>query len=474
MKSDVLKLSILMVVTALAAGGLGYWLGHDSAGSERLEGAAPGLVGKADRGDGGIVVVEGGGVLERGDEGELTGGDAEGLAATAAVFERVEVKDSVGEILDQAGPLDRWKELMVFADSLKSAADVEAAIRELDEMPQDIDSYVARFFLYSQLGDDDPESALARLAEGGSNNMGGMAAESIISSWAGRDAESAAAYLMTQVDENGEFRDQERRQVRSVANEWARTDPEAAMAWVMGLDEGARRVSAGAVLGQWANQDASAAAAFVDGLDDASQRGGMVAAVAAQWGRQDTDAAMAWARGLEGDERAGAVASVLDAWASQDVEVAARQLSGLEAGRERDMAFGRVAGQWAQQDVEAAANWVVGQEVGDSASKGAMRNVMRTWAGRNEFDAAEWLADQPPGPGTDGAIIGLTERVMVKDPESAAYWALSMSDEGDRASQVGKVVAQWARKDRGAATAWVVGNPDVPESVRAKFADQGQ
>ncbi|MEM7146744.1 MAG: hypothetical protein AAF591_16545 [Verrucomicrobiota bacterium] len=470
MKSGIVKLFLMIGCTAVVAGGLGYWLGRDAAGAGRSGEGSGGLVGKVDRGDGGIVVVDGEKAGE-GDEADAGSGEksSSGGGDVSGAFASVEVKESVGEILDQAGPLDRWKEMMVFAESLGDSESVEAAIQELDEMPQDIDSYVARFFLYSQLGDGDPETALARLAEGGTNSMGGMAAESIISSWAGRDPEAAAAYLLTQVDENGEFRDQERRQVRSVANEWARSDPEAAMEWVMGLDEGARKGSAGAVLSQWASQDARSASLYVENVDLGAERTGMVAAVAAQWGRQDSQAAMVWAQGLEGDERAGAMASVLGAWAAQDVEGAAEQLAGMEAGKERDLAFGRVAGQWVQQDVESAANWVVEQEVGETASKGAMRNVMRTWAGRNEFDAAEWLADRPPGPATDGAIMGLTDRVVGKDPESAAYWALAISDEGDRASQVGRVVDQWVRKDRAAATAWVSGNPDVPDAVRAKL-----
>jgi hypothetical protein len=472
------RVGILTVIVASVIGAaLGFWAGRQSGAADREARATSDggreLVGRVGE-EGAETHGEGGEANGETGEGGATEAGQSGAGAMWVGGERVAVASSLRDILDQAGPMDRWKQLMAYAESMKQAEEIEGAIRELNELPPDIDTYVARFFLYSQLADDDPEASLARLEQSGTDAMGGMAAESILSSWAGQDAEAAAAYLMTRVDDNGELKDAERRQARSIANEWARTDPEAAMEWSLQLDKDARGPAAGSVLGRWANQNPAAAVAFVEGAEAGDQRKAMMAQVAGQWARSDAPSALAWAQGLDEEERKGAVANVLGSWAQRDLEGAARKVPELEAGEERDQAMGRVAGQWAMTDAPEAAAWVKQQEVGNDASKSAMRNVMRNWAGKDEFAAAEWLAEQSPGPATDGAIIGLTERVAGKDPESAAFWAVTISDPKDRANQLSRVGGMWVKKDRAAATAWLTSHPDVPAELRDRLLSQGQ
>ncbi len=82
-------------------------------------------------------------------------------------------------------------------------------------------------------------------------------------------------------------------------------------------------------------------------------------------------------------------------------------------------------------------------------------NLAGSWAGKDEFAAAEWLANLPESPARDDAVKGFSKKLFSLDPERAVQWAASIQDSEQRSEQLATLVSQWRALDADAANAWV-------------------
>ncbi len=466
MKSQALTLIIVAFIMALAGGAVGYFIGAagGTAGdSGQTHSNAEGhLIGRAADPE-----LRAPGAPEN---SEAKAGD--GAPAGIEIIVDAGEARSIDEILQQPGPMGRWKGLLAFAETADEAA-IGAALEQLREMPTGIDAIVAKFFLYSKYSQGDPQAALQALTqmEGVPDDEVDLARVSILGGWAGQDPKAAADYLLARMGPEGEYSDKGGRVLHSVVDEWARTDPRAALEWSSQLEGAARQKAINGVLGQWSNSAPRAAAAFAQGLAPGEERSTAFQTVAEKWAGSDYRAALQWAESLPPEENAGALGKAVERWSLEDPVAAATYVQNeLPPGNGRDRALRTTAVQWSKEDPASAADWVIVQEENDSSRK-ALRDVMKVWADEDSLGASQWLANQEPGPAIDSAIVSLTNEVLGEDPEAAAIWATTISNPISRALQVKAVARSWLKREPDAASTWIE-TADISEKMKDELLGQ--
>ena len=151
--------------------------------------------------------------------------------------------------------------------------------------------------------------------------------------------------------------------VRDLLFAWAAQDAEAALDWVMALEDPALRSNACAtVCLAVAENDPRRAVvlALAHGVDEEAQ-GGLLESLTMQWCDKESKTVLDWAREQPpGEWRERLLARVSYVLSKSDPLAAAEVVSGLEPGSQQNEAAMAVLHQWAQQDPSAALKWVEG------------------------------------------------------------------------------------------------------------------
>ena len=101
--------------------------------------------------------------------------------------------------------------------------------------------------------------------------------------------------------------------------------------------------------------------------------------------------------------------------------------------------------QWARSHSANAAEYVAQIDVNDPGFSTMAAHVINYW--RDNEAASEWLLQYEPSPTLDAASYELVNNVRYVDPESAATWALSITDEKMRMRALRNVARSWTRVD---------------------------
>jgi hypothetical protein len=169
-----------------------------------------------------------------------------------------------------------------------------------------------------------------------------------------RDA-PAAGRLVEQLD-RGPVRDRLR---EHVAQKWAAQDRDGAVGWVASLErDDERRLAAADITTQLSRSDPAAAIEVADQFD-IGRNDGSVEYIAQMWAETNFDAALAWVQSQpRGAQRDPLLARIALAQAARDPAWAASLVANeMEAGAaQRDAALS-VLREWAARDADAAASW---------------------------------------------------------------------------------------------------------------------
>src|SRR5581483_4231957 len=139
---------------------------------------------------------------------------------------------------------------------------------------------------------------------------------------------------------------------------WAKSDVEAAVAWIRSLAEGPMKELALAnIAAPWAAANPRAAADFAAGLSPA-WRTAWSGTIAEQWMRDDPVGAVRWAEQQPGAIRGEFLSAFISSWARREPARAAALIMDLPAGAARTDTTLAVVEQWSQADPAAAAAWV--------------------------------------------------------------------------------------------------------------------
>ena len=298
-----------------------------------------------------------------------------------------------------------------------------------------------------------------------------MGTSSILRSWAAKDPQAAGDHFVNKVLGSSGEQWQMERTARSVASEWVRQDPDAALAWSLALPEEVRGDALEGVIEHLAGDNPMKAAEVALTLPEDSQANALES-VADQWARTDPAAATAWANSLEGEARDRALEEALQGWAYNDPGGATAYLEGISDAEEKDGLLPDVASRWARRDTEsaaAAADWVTTQSDGAGKSR-AMGEVVGTWLRSDPTAASTWLGTQPEGEAKDSGIVSLLgNREVREDPGTATAWAESISDPKLRGEQVYSTTKRWMASDREAAAGYIESNGVLSQEQKVEL-----
>jgi hypothetical protein len=244
--------------------------------------------------------------------------------------------------------------------------------------------------------------------------------------------------------------------IPALATNWAKQDPQAAMAWAQSLspDFGSLRNSAIAnAFNAWATADPAASGSYIQqNLAGDPAFGKLAAQVVDSWGNTDPQAALRWAQQLPaGTAQGNAINEAITQLAKVDPQTAwqdASQLSGSGAVS----AQVNVLSAWAAQQPAQAAAALQGLPPGGTANT-ATANVAKSWLAQDPQAASQWIDTLPSGPARDSAVTQIISTVGSNDPAAAFNWAVTIGDATVRNAQIAKLAAQWSNGNATAAAA---------------------
>ncbi|RYD26589.1 MAG: hypothetical protein EOP86_25720, partial [Verrucomicrobiaceae bacterium] len=238
----------------------------------------------------------------------------------------------------------------------------------------------------------------------------------------------------------------------SLAGEWAKTDPGAALEWAKGVQNGlARSKILAAVATSLASSDPEKAREIIQSLPPGPPRANAGAAYAAALAKKDPQAAEVWAKAnIQGAARLQSLAAIAGVQAESDPAAALRLLRENGIGD-----LGRQLNTQIQSPVQTMQGYA-----GDSAP---LRELFKTLGAKDPAATMQLLADTgslvfPPGwlrsgedaQGADG-YIGRTvlKEWAAKDPAAAARWAAAQSAGGVMSGLNRSVAEAWFSKNPG-------------------------
>lgn len=318
---------------------------------------------------------------------------------------------------------------------------------------------VSQIFL--EWGKVDPDAALEAIDLMEDRGMGEWFARTVLWGFAGIDAASAFAKLESSPYlQKPEF-------YGTVFSEWGEQDPKAAAVRLESLANPAvRREATLGLTSALARQDSASAFQWVKTLADTRLRDEALVTVVfeaskewsdpdtalqaleqmssgpekrrvaddfiANWARRDTGKALDWVReSTEGEMQEQAFANkIAVAWADYDPEAAVQWAASLPAAS-HEGAFRSAFGRWVKESPPEAASYAV--EIQDVQERLLSYRVLTEGWVRSDPEAVEtWLDGFSLGRERDAAVEGIIKFYSSGDPEAAAAWAATLSEDAIR------------------------------------------
>lgn len=409
-----------------------------------------------------LIVVGIGGLLLGGAGGFLVGGKPGGDSSDSssnlndtktnrtkivAVDEnRSRVVTEFSEIYSEPSQTARVQKLLDYYANL-DPEQFQAEAAKLSDLPFS-ERILASYLLFSQWAEFDPIEALAHTDTMGRGGF--FVKPTVLQSWASTNPEGASQFLKDNPRDfamMGGGRGQGA--AGTVATEWARQNPEAALAWAKGLEG---REAAGAVanvIKQVATEDPVTALAMASDLEDSAKEAAY-ASIALEWGKDDWSAMESWANGLPANLRDQALAQGVIGLAQTDPEGAAVKVLSLPEGNTRDDSIERVVENWASKDPKAAIDFLLANGSED-AQRGAMRETMTPLTRTNPEAALQLIEGLEDNAVRDRAVSTYVFNQNSGDPQETLTLAATIGDDDDRTRAVGIAASQWIREDEDAA-----------------------
>ena len=367
---------------------------------------------------------------------------------------------SFEDLLSVEDPANRIAGLLKYAEGLQSS-EIPLALEEIRKSSPhwDPEAKMIAHILLTRWAIDDPEGALASL-EGIDLGKFGADPVSVLSGVASVDPDIAISWLDNPDNKMVKLPFMGQILAGSIAKEWVRRDPDAALTWANGLPESQKAGAFTGVLGNLASTDPQKAATLASNLAPGGSREHIIGEIAQSWARTSPKEALGWAATLEGKERQRALAISLGELAKTDRDSAAEFVEKL-AQDERSTYLKSVSSEWASEEPAEAAEWVMDLASESESNEGvgaALGDVLWKWTREDPQAAGNWLNEQEKGPTLDGAITGLAGAAFEQDPEASLSWATQISNEGLRGISITVGLGAWMQRDSEAAKQWAEAN----------------
>jgi hypothetical protein len=390
-----------------------------------------------------------------------------------------------------------------------SASDPRGVLGWVEQLPEDARSRILRTVaqrLANYAGPLEPERVLALLAplvtlqtvtsEGTTVETGVSPLFEALARKAPTDAAARALALPS-----GAMRTEA---ARSVAREWAKSDPQSARQWAESINDAAlaAQVVPACAVGL-ASKDPAAAAEWVGSLPATVANLNATRQVMRAWGGSDAPAALAWIDTMPKSDAEGYAGEIIAELARRDVSTA-MQLVLQRAASERPIGepwtlgweYARIKGasdslqmaaqlralnpdwnvrqicsslvqQAAMQDRQMALKWAMEQPAGDRAF--ALSAVAAGFASDDPRTAARWASALPRDDVSDAARKRIAYDIRHSEPALSLQLTSQMTESEERRDLMSQTVRLWLYRRRDEATAWLESSPLFSAEEKARL-----
>lgn len=371
------------------------------------------------------------------------------------------------DAMNTPGHSARIKGLLDYYGSLTTEQLADEA-KKLENLPMS-ERIMASFLLFGRWAEVDPTSAMAH-----ANSMGfaaGFVRPTILNSWASVDPENAARYYSENPREfsmMGGPGGGGQSGASMIAAEWAKQDPQAAMAWASSLSGEDQVRAMTSVVREMAAKDPKKAAEMVSSIDP-SERGNAYQAIALSYGAQNFSEAETWVRGLPSEEQGPAMAAALEGLSKTDPQGAWEKAKGMPDGEDKDRAMRNVLENMAKQDSAKALAELA--SLSEQQQRRSIGSVIQNVAANNSAAAWKYVESLSPGPVRDR---GVSEIIVVdrrSEPSSLFSLAETITDDRDRARSMGIAAARWMREDETEARLSIQQSTAISDEMKQRLLD---
>ncbi len=337
------------------------------------------------------------------------------------------------------------------------------------------EQFLAGSVLFAAWGEESPYDALDH-AKTKMGFVGNFVKPTILQSWASTDPKGAAAYYTSNKSEfammgmMGRGRGGGSGGAGTIAGEWAKQDPEGAMAWAKGLEGRDSDQAVVKALSQIASTDPARAADLTSGLQGEALTKANTE-IAGEWAKSDWGEAESFISSLPADQQGEALGAAVRSLANEDPRLAASKALEIPEGKGREDAIENVAKSLARENPEDAANWVV-KNGGEEAQRGAMQDIMGNWVGEDASAAKSFAVSQPEGPVRDAAVSSFVINDSSSLPQDNIKLAETISDERSRGRAIGTATMRWMSEDRDGAMEYIESSDMVDDRTKGWLRGQ--
>ncbi len=365
------------------------------------------------------------------------------------------------------GTSNRLQALVQFYQGL-TPQQLEDEAKKLEELPMG-ERIMASMLLFSRWGEVDAYSAMD--FAGGLGFAGMMVRPTVLQSWASVDPASAAKYyeenprefMMMGGGRGGRGPFAGASGAGMIAGEWAKQDPDGAMAWANSLQQGKDGALA-SVIGEVARLDPQKAVGMLGSIDPEAASESY-RAIAQSYGAKDFAATQTWISTLPADQQDVAMAAAISGLARTDPMAAAAKVSSMEEGGSKDRAVRDVVGAIAADNPAQAAEFLV-QNGSQNSQEESMRDLMPAWVNKDPSGALNYAMNLEEGSVRDRALSSYVWSNSQASPAELVQVAENIGDERSRSRTVGWMASRWMREDETAAKAYIESSDAISERTR--------
>ncbi len=256
--------------------------------------------------------------------------------------------------------------------------------------------------------------------------------------------------------------------VMALANRWAETDINGALAWAEKLPPDRSKSNALTLLRtRLAKEDPEQVSRVLAEIPVGYVRQNLVATIAAEWGLRDPSSTSKWLETLPDADRQIAIPLFSGSWAQDQPEEAGAFVANLPAGETQDRAAMSVVAYWAHQNPRAAADWAAAFPEKDLCELG-VREAVNAWSRMDAEGSLNWVKQLPNVEIRDVALKSYTESLAHWAPEKTVALVGLIEDPGRREQSMESIMRSWSEVDPQAAGAWL-SQLDVREGLRNRL-----
>jgi len=329
---------------------------------------------------------------------------------------------------------------------------------------------LSAYILFASWGEKAPREAFEH-ANTKMGRTGMFVRPTILQSWASTDPNAAAQYyeshksqfaMMGMMGRMGGGRGASSG-ADTVAGEWAKQDPDAALAWAGTLEGPDREDATKKVISQIASTDPQRAAALTSELSGAALSD-VNTSIAAEWAKKDWSAAEGFISSLPADQQASALGAAVESLVAEQPDLAATKVLEIPEGAARDRAVRSLAKSMASEDPAAAVDWILANGSSDVQAE-AVSDIMGNWVSVDASAAKDFATAQAEGPLRDSAVASYVLSDMEGDPVDHIELALSIGDDRARRRAIGATAMRWMSEDAEGATEYLSNSPGIDQKV---------